>query len=88
MDSVIGNKIVKFVDEYWAKNYRPPSYRDIQQGCDVSSVSVVSYWVYQFSLSGRWEADLINGTTRSIVPNWVIEAISTYRKQNAATSET
>lgn len=84
MDNTNGKKIIAFVDEFWAKNYRPPTYRDIMRGCNISSLSVVSHWVRRFALSGRWEVDMEHNSNRSIVPDWVVEAINTYRKQAQA----
>lgn len=84
MENETGKRIIAFVDEFWAKNYRPPTYRDIMRGCGLSSTSVVAQWVQRFAMSGRWMADMEYMSGRSIVPDWVVEAINTYRKQAQA----
>lgn len=36
-------RIIKYIDRFLSEKGYPPSIRDIQRGCDISSTSVVDY---------------------------------------------
>jgi len=45
-------KILQFIKEYLRENQYPPSIRDIQAGCDISSTSVVDYNLHLLQRAG------------------------------------
>ena len=45
--------ILSFIEQYIADKGYPPCIRDIQQGCDISSVSVVSYNLRALERDGK-----------------------------------
>jgi repressor LexA len=50
-------KIIEFIDEYQRKYKHPPSIREIGEHCDISSTSVVNYYLDQLEKSGHIERD-------------------------------
>ncbi len=66
-----------FVSSYWAKNYRSPTFREIQKGAYISSTSIVAY--HLDALESRGQIDRIgdHGSPRRIVPGWAKAAIDT-----------
>jgi len=50
-------KILDFIDEYQRKHKHPPSIREIGVHCDISSTSVVNYYLDQLEKSGHIERD-------------------------------
>lgn len=50
-------KILDFIQEYQSKHKHPPSIREIGEHCDISSTSVVNYYLDQLEKSGHIERD-------------------------------
>jgi repressor LexA len=50
-------KILEFIQEYQRKYKHPPSIREIGENCDISSTSVVNYYLDQLEKSGHIERD-------------------------------
>ena len=50
-------KILGFIQEYQNKHKHPPSIREIGEYCDISSTSVVNYYLDQLEKSGHIERD-------------------------------
>ncbi|MCJ7435075.1 MAG: transcriptional repressor LexA [Anaerolineales bacterium] len=50
-------KILGFIEEYQNKHKHPPSIREIGVHCDISSTSVVNYYLDQLEKSGHIERD-------------------------------
>jgi repressor LexA len=50
-------KILEFIQEYQRKFKHPPSIREIGESCDISSTSVVNYYLDQLEKSGFIERD-------------------------------
>ena len=50
-------KILGFIQEYQNKHKHPPSIREIGERCDISSTSVVNYYLDQLEKSGHIERD-------------------------------
>ncbi|HEY9152548.1 MAG TPA: transcriptional repressor LexA [Anaerolineales bacterium] len=50
-------KILDFIQEYQRKYKHPPSIREIGEGCDISSTSVVNYYLDQLEKNGYIERD-------------------------------
>ena len=50
-------KILDFIQEYQRKYKHPPSIREIGENCDISSTSVVNYYLDQLEKSGYIERD-------------------------------
>jgi repressor LexA len=50
-------KILDFIQEYQSKHKHPPSIREIGEDCDISSTSVVNYYLDQLEKSGNIERD-------------------------------
>ncbi len=50
-------KILNFIQDYQRKYKHPPSIREIGENCDISSTSVVNYYLDQLEKSGHIERD-------------------------------
>jgi repressor LexA len=50
-------KILDFIQEYQRKHKHPPSIREIGESCDISSTSVVNYYLDQLEKNGYIERD-------------------------------
>jgi repressor LexA len=50
-------KILNFIEEYQRKHKHPPSIREIGEHCDISSTSVVNYYLDQLEKNGHIERD-------------------------------
>src|SRR5512138_3041863 len=50
-------RILDFIQEYQRKHKHPPSIREIGESCDISSTSVVNYYLDQLERSGHIERD-------------------------------
>jgi repressor LexA len=50
-------KILGFIQEYQSKHKHPPSIREIGEHCDISSTSVVNYYLDQLEKTGHIERD-------------------------------
>ena len=50
-------KILEFIAEYQSEYKHPPSIREIGENCDISSTSVVNYYLDQLEKSGHIERD-------------------------------
>jgi len=50
-------KILEFIAEYQSEHKHPPSIREIGENCDISSTSVVNYYLDQLEKSGHIERD-------------------------------
>src|SRR5512142_2710671 len=50
-------KILDFIQDYQRKHKHPPSIREIGESCDISSTSVVNYYLDQLERSGHIERD-------------------------------
>jgi repressor LexA len=50
-------KILDFIQEYQRKHKHPPSIREIGESCDISSTSVVNYYLDQLEKTGYIERD-------------------------------
>jgi|SRR5271157_125948 len=50
-------KILEFIQEYQSKHKHPPSIREIGENCDISSTSVVNYYLDQLEKNGYIERD-------------------------------
>lgn len=50
-------KILEFIQDYQRKHKHPPSIREIGESCDISSTSVVNYYLDQLEKSGHIERD-------------------------------
>jgi repressor LexA len=50
-------KILDFIEDYQRKYKHPPSIREIGEDCDISSTSVVNYYLDQLEKSGHIERD-------------------------------
>ena len=50
-------KILEFIQEYQRKYKHPPSIREIGENCDISSTSVVNYYLDQLEKNGYIERD-------------------------------
>lgn len=50
-------KILEFIEDYQRKHKHPPSIREIGEDCDISSTSVVNYYLDQLEKSGHIERD-------------------------------
>src|SRR5574340_339078 len=50
-------RILDFVQDYQRKHKHPPSIREIGESCDISSTSVVNYYLDQLEKSGHIERD-------------------------------
>ena len=45
-------KILRYIQEHWAERHYAPSFRDIQVGCGLSSLSVVTWNVGKLERRG------------------------------------
>src|SRR5258706_1025697 len=50
-------KILNFIEDYQRDHKHPPSIREIGEFCDISSTSVVNYYLDQLEKSGNIERD-------------------------------
>lgn len=50
-------KILNFIEDYQRKHKHPPSIREIGEHCDISSTSVVNYYLDQLEKNGHIERD-------------------------------
>ena len=50
-------KILNFIEDYQRKYKHPPSIREIGEHCDISSTSVVNYYLDQLEKTGHIERD-------------------------------
>jgi repressor LexA len=50
-------RILDFIQEYQRKHKHPPSIREIGESCDISSTSVVNYYLDQLEKNGHIERD-------------------------------
>ena len=50
-------KILEFIDPYQREHKHPPSIREIGEDCDISSTSVVNYYLDQLEKTGHIERD-------------------------------
>lgn len=60
-------RILAFLQEYFALNHYPPSVRDIVEGCDLSSTSVADYNLKILEREGRIRRDRERARTISLV---------------------
>lgn len=58
-------KIYRFIRAYWKEHCIPPCIRDIQDGCDISSTSIVVYHLRK--LRGEGLIDYIPASNRTII---------------------
>ena len=56
--------IFEYIKDFIAVNQYPPTRRDIQNGCEISSVSIVSYHLYK--LEKRGLIQIVEGVARGI----------------------
>jgi SOS-response transcriptional repressor LexA len=63
----LGDRITDFVERYYDETGMPPTIRQIQSALDISSTSVVAYWVRKMADDGRLVK--IDGISRGIMPN-------------------
>jgi hypothetical protein len=67
--------IVEFIEHYFAQHFRPPTVREIGQGADISSTSMVVYHM-RFLVAGGQVLDTgEHGENRRYVPAWLPDAI-------------
>lgn len=57
-------KIIKFIEKYQKKYNHPPSITEIGKACDISSVSVIHYYLDQLEKAGYLERDRESSTKR------------------------
>ncbi|MBM3124327.1 MAG: repressor LexA [Chloroflexi bacterium] len=50
-------RVLDFIEDYQRKHKHPPSIREIGESCDISSTSVVNYYLNQLEKSGHIERD-------------------------------
>ena len=46
-------RILRYITEHWAERHYAPSFRDIQAGCGLSSLSVVTWHVGKLERRGK-----------------------------------
>jgi hypothetical protein len=71
-------KVVDFVNEYWKRNYRSPSVREIMKAVGINSTSSTVSIIHRCAEKEGWSIDVVGGTSRSIVPDWVKQAIADF----------
>lgn len=69
------DRVVAFVEQYYAKHFRPPTVREISAGADISSTSMVTYHLRALCKEGRLLDTGEHGKSRRYVPAWLPEAI-------------
>lgn len=68
-------RVMDFVSQYWKEHYCPPSFREIMEGADISSTSMVAY-----QLAELRDAELLLDMERPLgkrvaIPLWVKHVI-------------
>ena len=63
--------IETFIDEFWRKNYFPPSIRDIESACQVSGPSVTYYVLRKLQRQNKLRIH-----RGRVIPEWVIASLS------------
>ena len=72
--------VSEFIDDFWQTHFRSPSFREIGQGCHITSTSVVRNTVQRIARN-RGDSLATDHSARGITPKWVRDAIT----QNAPT---
>ena len=70
-------QVISFVDDFWKRNYRSPSIREVMAAAGISSSSVAHYVVRKLAKRGGYT--ITNNSYRAIVPPWVKTAIEQAR---------
>jgi repressor LexA len=70
-------KILDFIQDYQRKHKHPPSIREIGENCDISSTSVVNYYLDQLEKSGHIERD--RKISRGVRVTGVNGSVETFR---------
>lgn len=80
------DRVVEFVEQYYAKHFRPPTVREISAGADISSTSMVTYHLRALCKEGRLLDTGEHGESRCYVPAWLPEAIKRELRRRAEVS--
>jgi hypothetical protein len=62
--------IMQYISDFWKNNYYPPTIRDVQKGCEMSSTSVACYVMKESVQTG--ELMIRNGHP---IPAWIVSSI-------------
>lgn len=80
------SRVVEFIEQYYARHFRPPSVREIQRGADISSTSMVTYHLRALVRAGQLLDTGAHGESRCYVPSWLPEAIKRELRRRAEES--
>lgn len=73
--------VENFINQYWLKNYRSPTYRNIMSAVHASSTSEVFVTIRQLMENGRIVRHASSRNShKPLIPNWVISAINKYKE--------
>ncbi len=77
MSKVRREKLLEFIDDFWATQFRAPTIRDIIAGTDFTSTSVVAYNLRELFAQGKLaRARVKKGSATPYMPLWVLKAIA------------
>ncbi len=74
---IYDNAVSAYIDEFWRKNFRSPTIREIARGCHITSTAAARNTIERVARR-RGDTVLKDGTSRGIIPRWVIHAIKKY----------
>ena len=78
-------KIKNYIDDYWKKNYRAPTIRDIMDGANIGSLSTTFLAVNHLEESKAiiTRDYRVKYSNRQIIPTWVVSAINSVKGAKA-----
>lgn len=74
VETPAAKRVMRFIDSYWEKHTMAPSLREISEGTGIGSLSHIHYLLDGLVKEGRLAARVF-GTSRQVIPNWVVMAI-------------
>jgi len=66
-------EVLKYIDDYWKRNFISPSIREIGKEFEIGSTSTVFYILRD--LEGGGHIEIIRDVARGIVPMWLKDLI-------------
>lgn len=67
------DSVKEFISEFWTKNFRSPSIREIGEHINIKSTGHIRYILNQLGYIAG------DGSARQLIPNWVKKAITEFK---------
>lgn len=72
------DSVSMFIDEFWRKEFRSPTIREVMDACGITSTSAADY-VIRKVVKSRGDV-FVDGACARITPSWVVSAIKNAAK--------